>query len=291
MELFCAETLDFNDEVIMIDVPAEIDPVIVSDNRVLENMLNAEKEVNVEDYCGNKDSKLAPHMRKIVTDWMMEVCEDQQCKPEVFFLSINYLDRFLSSVNIKKNQFQLCASVCILLASKLLGTPVFVTSLIDYCDNCYSKEEILRWEVLILSKLGWNINSSNCLTIVRQFIKDYKLQELEEDTYDILVLLHMDVDFALMEQKKLSATGLAWAALNRDYEDTDELLKKLCEWGDISEYEIKETVEKVAEMIESNLENSTSEHLTLEVNKSLYENLKMEKMMCANLHNLPEIVC
>ena len=245
----------------------------------------------VSNYFLTVQTNINPHMRKIVTDWMMEVCEDQQCKPEVFFLSINYLDRFLSTVNIKKNQFQLCASVCILLASKLLGTPVFVTSLIDYCDNCYSKEEILRWEVLILSKLGWNINSSNCLTIVRQFINDYKLQVLEEDTYDILVLLHMDVDFALMEQKKLSATGLAWAALNRDYEDTEELLKKLCEWSDIAEYEIKETVEKVAEMIESNLENSTSEHLTLEVNKSLYENLKMEKMMCANLHNLPEIVC
>ena len=71
MELFCAETLDFNDEVIMIDVPAEIDPVIAQDRRVLENMLKAEKEVTVEDYCGKKDSNLAPHMRKIVTDWMM----------------------------------------------------------------------------------------------------------------------------------------------------------------------------------------------------------------------------
>ena len=76
--LFCSETCDFVTDIhpakMSIDVEPMLDKVILTDERVLENMLNAEKEVTVEDYCANKDSNLAPHMRKIVTDWMMEVC-------------------------------------------------------------------------------------------------------------------------------------------------------------------------------------------------------------------------
>merc|ERR1712050_754292 len=171
MELFCAETLDFNNQVKMIDVPAEIDPVIAHDDRVLENMLKAEKEVTIKDYCANKESNLAPHMRKIVTDWMLEVCEDQQCKPEVFFLSINYLDRFLSAVNIKKNQFQLCASVCILLASKFSQVvPITTDKLVIYTDSSVTVEELRQWEIKILNVLQWELSSVTTHTFLEHFI-------------------------------------------------------------------------------------------------------------------------
>merc|ERR1712050_753296 len=155
----------------MIDVPAEIDPVIAHDNRVLENMLNAENEVTVEDYCGNKDSNLAPHMRKIVTDWMLEVCEDQQCKPEVFFLSINYLDRFLSALNIKKNQFQLCASVCILLASKFSQVvPITTDKLVIYTDSYVTAQELRQWEIKILNVLQWELSSVTTHSFLQHFL-------------------------------------------------------------------------------------------------------------------------
>ena len=113
-EVFCTETCDYVTDLkpISIEVEPMLDQNIFTNSRVLENMLNDEREVQKQDYCANFQSNIAPHMRKIVTDWMLEVCEDQQCQPEVFFLSVNYLDRFLSTVNIKKNQFQLCASVC-----------------------------------------------------------------------------------------------------------------------------------------------------------------------------------
>ena len=171
MELFCAESLDFNDTVMMIDIPAEIDPVIAQDCRVLENMLNAEKEVSVEDYCANVQSHIAPHMRKIVTEWMLEVCEDQQCKPEVFFLSINYLDRFLSRANIKKNQFQLCASVCILLASKFSQVvPITTDKLVIYTDNSVTVEELRQWEIKILNVLQWELCSITTNTFLEHSI-------------------------------------------------------------------------------------------------------------------------
>merc|ERR1712083_445781 len=153
------------------EIESHVDSIMLSDNRVLENMLNAEIEVTVEDYCAKKESNLSPHMRKIVTDWMLEVCEDQQCKPEVFFLSINYLDRFVSAVNIKKNQFQLCASVCILLASKFSQVvPITTDKLVIYTDTSVTVEELRQWEIKILNVLQWDLSSVTTHTFIEHFI-------------------------------------------------------------------------------------------------------------------------
>merc|ERR1712083_3034 len=153
------------------EIESHVDSIMLSDNRVLENMLNAEIEVTVEDYCAKKESNLSPHMRKIVTDWMLEVCEDQQCRPEIIFLSINYLDRFLSTVNIKKNQFQLCASVCILLASKFSQVvPITTDKLVIYTDNSVTVEELRQWEIKILNVLQWELCTVTTNTFLEHFI-------------------------------------------------------------------------------------------------------------------------
>merc|ERR1719431_1597215 len=173
--LQCFESLDFVDAKDLLEIDSHEDLVILGDNRVLENMLNAEKEVIVEDYCADKESNIAPHMRKIVTDWMLEVCEDQQCKPEVFFLSISYLDRFLSKVTIKKNQFQLCASVCILLASKFSQVvPITTDKLVIYTDSSVTVEELRQWEIKILNVLQWELFSVTIHTFLEHFIPGLK---------------------------------------------------------------------------------------------------------------------
>merc|ERR1712050_53198 len=239
MELFCAETLDFNNQVKMIDVPAEIDPVIAHDNRVLENMLNAENEVTVEDYCGNKDSNLAPHMRKIVTDWMLEVCEDQQCKPEVFFLSINYLDRFLSALNIKKNQFQLCASVCILLASKFSQVvPITTDKLVIYTDNSVTVEELKQWEIKILNVLQWELCSVTTHTFLEHFIlglntelSKVNMNKVKTHAQTIAAMAATEYAFITAKQSVLAAAALSIAVKEEDVEESiiEHLVDRLAE--------------------------------------------------------------
>ncbi len=83
-------------------------------------------------------------MRKIVADWMLEVIEEQRCPPEVFGLALNYVDRFLSRVNIAKSQFQLLAAVSIFLASKFKETvPLCADKLVVYTDFSVSIQEIM----------------------------------------------------------------------------------------------------------------------------------------------------
>ena len=76
--LYCNETLiemnvkDIGPVAMSIDVQPMVDKNLVKDQRVLENMLTSEKEHRVIDYCGTGlQREVAPHMRKIVTDWMM----------------------------------------------------------------------------------------------------------------------------------------------------------------------------------------------------------------------------
>jgi hypothetical protein len=50
------------------------DPVILEDNRVFQNMLDIEEfYIAATNYFATTQSEIKPHMRKIVTDWMLEV--------------------------------------------------------------------------------------------------------------------------------------------------------------------------------------------------------------------------
>merc|ERR1712013_681891 len=226
--LQCFESFDFDAKNFM-EIESHVDTVIVSDIRVLENMLNAEKEVTVEDYCANKDSKLAPHMRKIVTDWMMEVCEDQQCNPEVFFLSINYLDRFLSTVNIKKNQFQLCASVCILLASKFSQVvPITTDKLVIYTDSSVTVEELRQWEIKILNVLQWELCSVTTHTFLEHFIpglctvlSKVNNNKVRTHAHTIAAMAATEHDLITAKQSIVAAAALSIAVKEESIEDKD----------------------------------------------------------------------
>merc|ERR1712129_51137 len=210
------ETVEVYSMQMTIDVPAMLDQVILTDSRVLENMLNEESQTIKQDYCSKVQSHIAPHMRKIVTDWMLEVCDDQQCQPEVFFLSVNYLDRFLSTVNINKNQFQLCASVCILLASKFSQVvPITTDKLVIYTDNSVTVEELRQWEIKILNVLQWELSSVTAHSFLEQFIPGLSLSsrvnipKVRRQAETIAAMAATEYQFILAKDSVIAAATLA----------------------------------------------------------------------------------
>jgi Cyclin, N-terminal domain len=63
---------------------------------------------------------LQPRMRAILLDWLIEVCEVYKRHRETYFLTVDYLDRYLSAKqNISKNQLQLIGITCLFIASKV----------------------------------------------------------------------------------------------------------------------------------------------------------------------------
>lgn len=74
---------------------------------------------------------------------LLQVCEEQKCQDEVFPLSMNYVDRFLSICPIRKSQLQLLGTACLLLASKLRETsPLTAEDLVFYTDNSITLDDL-----------------------------------------------------------------------------------------------------------------------------------------------------
>ena len=96
------------------------DPALLGDDRVLQNLLATENHyLPSPSYFSCVQTDIKEWIRIKVAQWMLDVCEDQNCEEVVFPLSMNYLDRFLSLENIKKGQLQLVGAACIFIASKL----------------------------------------------------------------------------------------------------------------------------------------------------------------------------
>ena len=210
-----------------IDVQPMVDKNLVKDQRVLENMLTSEMEHKVIDYCGTGlQREVAPHMRKIVTDWMLEVCEDQQCQPQVFFLAASYLDRVLSSLNIKKSQFQLLAAVCILLASKFSQVvPITTEQLVIYTDNSVSKKDLLQWEILVLEVLHWEISITTVNCFLNLLTTSLPVSDRVQKQAEALAALAVtEYKFLMAKDSVLAAAALA-TALKEELGNSEELLE------------------------------------------------------------------
>ena len=116
-------------------------------------------------------------MRKTVANWMLEVIREQNSQAEVFCLSMNILDRFLSQTQIHRSQLQLLGAVCILIASKIREPcPIPGKSLIIYTDYSITAEELKvcyyfisthyhKYRGLFLKIRGWICN--NCFVIIQ----------------------------------------------------------------------------------------------------------------------------
>jgi len=137
------------------------DPVLLRDPRVLDRLLQLEDHFLPRcDYFKIVQKEIKPFMRRTVATWMFEVCEEQRCEEDVFPLSINFLDRFLSTMSIRKNHLQLLGTCCMFVASKLKETvPLNAEKLVIYTDSSITLEELLNWEILILNKLRWDLNA------------------------------------------------------------------------------------------------------------------------------------
>lgn len=147
-----------------VQIRAYSDPAIFRSDTVLRTLVKREAKYGIttgKNYFNSGiQPEIKPQMRKELAAWMLEICEEEGCQPEVFCLAINYLDRFLSVCPIRRSQLQLLGTVCLLVSWKVRShSTITAARLIEFTDYNISLEDLLEWEFLLLSKLDWDLSA------------------------------------------------------------------------------------------------------------------------------------
>lgn len=263
MELFCNEKLVLSSTEFS-PTRAVADPALQQDSRVLERLLSLEtKHMTTCKYLLCSQVEIKPCMRKIVARWMSEVCDERGCEDVVFPLAMNYLDRFLSVVTIRKSQLQLVGAVCLLIASKLRQSLPFTSELlVYYTDHSVSIEEIRAWELLILTTLKWDV-----APVVATDFVDHLLIRLPIDKDRATVRRHANTFIALcsIDHEFLSyppsliatasvaaaADGLNW--MEKPWNNLTELLLLLQQITGIEVTSIRSCVQQIEQVVTSEM--------------------------------------
>lgn len=75
------------------------------------------------------------------------------------FLAVNYTDRFLDIVMVKKTRFQLLGATCLHVASKCEDVSyIGVEDLAMCADNVYTSAEVLKMEEKLLNTLNFTLS-------------------------------------------------------------------------------------------------------------------------------------
>lgn len=196
---------------------AEPDRHMISDDRVIQNLIGLERlTIPPLNYFVSVQQNIKPNMRKIVTTWMLEVCEEQKCEEQTFPLAVNFFDRFLCALPIHRHHLQLLGCCTLLLASKIRQCqPLTVDVLSAYTDHAVSPDQIRSWELLLISKLEWNINAVTAYDYVDHILERCKWgsddSRLREHAHTLIHVCNTETIFMQVEPSLLAVSCIASA--------------------------------------------------------------------------------
>ncbi|ODA81731.1 hypothetical protein RJ55_00234 [Drechmeria coniospora] len=146
-------------------------------------------------------------MRSVLMDWLVQVHNRFSLLPETLFLTVNYIDRFLSCKVVSVGKLQLVGATAILVASKYeeINCPS-LEEIVYMVDGGYSVEEILKAERFMLSMLSFELGWPGPMSFLRRVSKadDYDLDTRTLAKY-FLELTIMDERFVASPPSYLAA--------------------------------------------------------------------------------------
>ncbi|VFQ99070.1 unnamed protein product [Cuscuta campestris] len=143
-----------------------------------------ERRRPLDDYLEKVQSDVSANMRGILVDWLVEVVEEYKLLPETLYLSVNYIDRFLSVSHVSRHKLQLLGVSAMLIASKYEEiSPPHVDDFCYITDNTFNKKEVVKMEQDVLKSLKFELGTPTIRSFLRKFISiaqdDWKAHKLE----------------------------------------------------------------------------------------------------------------
>uniref|UniRef100_K3X7N8 Uncharacterized protein n=1 Tax=Globisporangium ultimum (strain ATCC 200006 / CBS 805.95 / DAOM BR144) TaxID=431595 RepID=K3X7N8_GLOUD len=146
---------------------------------IYETLLRREKIHHVVTDYFHSQPHVTIVMRSMLIDWLVEVHNHFNLQPDTLYLTVNYIDRFLASVPVKRENFQLVALTALLIASKFEEIhPVDIEDLVYICERSYTAKQIVQFEKEMLQAFKFHLVVPTCSGFL-EYYNDKLESELE----------------------------------------------------------------------------------------------------------------
>ncbi|TYI82682.1 hypothetical protein E1A91_D05G237400v1 [Gossypium mustelinum] len=196
---------------------------------------------------------LDPAARNEAVGFIRKVHAHFSFGPLCEYLSINYLDRFLSAYELPKGKawmMQLLAVACLSLAAKMEETEVPLVFDLQVCESkfVFEARTIQRMELLVLSTLSWRMQAITPFSFIDYFL--YKLNDdktpLRSSVLGSIQLISSTIkgiDFLEFKPSEIAAAVAIYVAVETTTVDTEKAMSVL------TQHVKKERVMKCVEVI------------------------------------------
>ncbi|XP_042400183.1 cyclin-D2-1-like [Zingiber officinale] len=171
-----------------------------------------------------RSNSLDSSARQEAVAWILKVHSYYHFRPLTAYLSVNYMDRFLSSHRLPQNEWalQLLSVACLSLAAKMEETllPSLLDLQVEDAKFIFEPRTILRMELLVLTALNWRLRSVTPFTFIDFFV--HKIDPVGKYTR-YLIAWATEITLATMKDIRFLShcpSSLAAAAIIRA---TDEI--------------------------------------------------------------------
>lgn len=226
-----------------------------------------------------KQSDITLNMRSVLVDWLVEVAEEYKLNTETFYLTVSYVDRFLSRMAVTREKLQLVGTASMFIASKY--EEIYPPELKDFVyitDDTYNKKQILHMEHLILKALNFDISVPTAYSFLQIYCSmctaSEKIMYLSQYICEFSLL---DADVFLKFLPSITAAGsLALANYILGYGMWDEAL--VASTG----YYLKELIDIISCLYNKCVSMSTCPQ------QAIFEKYKAPKYKCVSTIPVPK---
>ncbi|WYZ38984.1 hypothetical protein EsH8_III_000898 [Colletotrichum jinshuiense] len=178
-------------------------------DEIFEYMRELEMRMLPDPHYMDHQAEIQWSMRSVLMDWLVQVHHRFSLLPETLFLTVNYIDRFLSYKVVSIGKLQLVGATALLVASKYeeINCPS-LQEIVFMVDNGYKVDEILKAERFMLSMLSFELGFPGPMSFLRRVSKadDYDLETRTLAKYFLEVTI-MDERFVASPPSFLAAAA------------------------------------------------------------------------------------
>lgn len=165
-------------------------------DEIFEYMRELEVKMMPNPHYMENQTEIQWSMRSVLMDWLVQVHSRFNLLPETLFLTVNYIDRFLSYKVVSVGKLQLVGATAILVAAKYEEIHCPSLEEIEYMvDNGYTADEILKAERFMLSMLSFELGFPGPMSFLRRVSK--------ADNYDLdtRTLAKYFIELTIMDER------------------------------------------------------------------------------------------